>query len=145
MTPPIEFHIPMGYNEHEKGGHGMAKPLEKLTIVDDFMFGAVMSNPKRCKPLLELVLGVRIRRIEYPELQKTIDQRYGSKSIRLDVYVEDDEGTVYDVEIQTTSKKNLPKRTRYYQGIIDINILEKGEDYRALKRSFWKGSLCVHF
>ena len=114
----------------------MAKPLEKLTIVDDFMFGAVMSNPKRCKPLLELVLGVRIRRIEYPELQKTIDQRYGSKSIRLDVYVEDDEGTVYDVEIQTTSKKNLPKRTRYYQGIIDINILEKGEDYRALKRSF---------
>lgn len=114
----------------------MAKPLERLTIVDDFMFGAVMSNPKRCKPLLELVLGVRINRIEYPELQKTIDQRYGSKSIRLDVYVEDDEGTVYDVEIQTTSKKNLPKRTRYYQGIIDINILEKGEDYRALKRSF---------
>ena len=114
----------------------MAKPLGKLTIVDDFMFGAVMSNPKRCKPLLELVLGVRIRRIEYPELQKTINKRYGSKSIRLDVYVEDDEGTVYDVEIQTTSKKNLPKRARYYQGIIDINILEKGEDYRALKRSF---------
>ena len=114
----------------------MAKPLETLKITDDFMFGAVMSNPKLCKPLLEMVLGVRIRKIEYPELQKTIDKRYGSKSVRLDVYVEDDEGTVYNVEIQATNKKHLPKRTRYYQGIIDINILEKGEDYQTLKRSF---------
>ena len=114
----------------------MAKPLEKLTIVDDFMFGAVMSDPKRCKPLLEMILGVRIRRIEYPELQKTIDKRYGSKGIRLDVYVADDMDTVYDVEIQPTSKKHLPKRIRYYHGMLDVNILKKGEDYAALKRSF---------
>ena len=118
------------------GGMNMVKPIEKLTIVDDFMFGAVMSNPKYCKPLLELVLGVKIRKIVYPELQKTINKRYGSKSIRLDVYVEDDAGTVYDVEIQTTDKKNLPKRTRYYQGMIDLNILERGEDYTALRRGF---------
>ena len=114
----------------------MAKPIEQLTIVDDFMFGAVMSNPKYCKPLLELVLGVKIRKIVYPELQKAINERYGSKSIRLDVYVEDEAGTVYDVEIQTTEKKNLPKRTRYYQGMIDLHILEQGEDYTALRRSF---------
>ena len=114
----------------------MAKPIEELTIVDDFMFGAVMRDPTLCKPLLELVLGVKIRKIEYPELQKTIDARYGSKAIRLDVYVEDEAGTVYDVEIQTTEKKHLPKRTRYYQGVIDLHILEKGEDYTALRKSF---------
>ena len=114
----------------------MAKPIEELTLVDDFMFGAVMSDSKYCKPLLELVLGVKIRKIEYPELQKAVDERYGSKSIRLDVYVEDDAGTVYDVEIQTTDKRNLPKRTRYYQGLIDLHILEKGEDYAALRKSF---------
>ena len=114
----------------------MVKPIEELTIVDDFMFGAVMRNPKYCKPLLEMILGVKIREIKYPELQKTIDARYGSKSIRLDVYVEDEAGTVYNVEIQTTDKKNLPKRTRYYQGIIDLHILEKGEDYTALRKSF---------
>ena len=32
----------------------MAKKLEELTITDDFMFGAVMRDPRRCKPLLEL-------------------------------------------------------------------------------------------
>ena len=34
----------------------MAKPIEELTVTDDFMFGAVMRNAKYCKPLLELVL-----------------------------------------------------------------------------------------
>lgn len=45
----------------------MAKPIEDLTITDDFMFGAVMRDPKQCKPLLEMVLGVKINKIEYLE------------------------------------------------------------------------------
>ena len=114
----------------------MVKKLEELTITDDFMFGAVMRDPRRCKPLLELILGVKIRHIEYPELQKAINERYDAKSVRLDVYVEDDAGTVYDIEIQTTSKKHLPLRVRYYQGMIDLNILEKGENYQALRKSY---------
>lgn len=114
----------------------MVKPIEQLTITDDFMFGAVMRDPKLLKPLLEMILGVKIQRIEYPELQKTLNERYTSKSIRLDVYVADEVGTVYNVEIQTSDKKHLPRRTRYYQGMIDLHILEKGEDYTALQRSF---------
>lgn len=114
----------------------MTKPIEDLTITDDFIFGIVMRDPSKCKPLLEMVLGVKINKIEYLEPQKSIAERYESKSIRLDVYVSDDVGTVYDVEIQTESKKSLPKRTRYYQGMIDLHILEKGEDYASLKKSF---------
>ena len=114
----------------------MIKPIDALTITDDFIFGVVMRDPKKCKPLLEMILGVIINKIEYLEPQKSIAERYESKSIRLDVYVADDAGTVYDVEIQTESKKNLPKRTRYYQGMIDLHILEKGEDYASLKKSF---------
>lgn len=112
------------------------KRLEELEIWDDFMFGAVMRNKGLCKPLLEMILRKKIKDIQYPELQKTIDKQYDAKSIRLDVYVEDDIQTVYNIEIQTTNKKNLPKRTRYYQGIIDLNILDKGEDYNKLRKSF---------
>ena len=114
----------------------MIKPIEELTITDDFMFGAVMRDPKCCKPLLEMALGVKIREIRYPELQKSVNERYASKSVRLDAYLEDAAGTVYDVEIQTTDKRNLPKRMRYYQGLIDLHILEKGEDYASLRKSF---------
>ena len=31
-------------------------------------------------------------------------------------------------------KRNLAKRMRYYQGMIDLNILEKGGDYNKLKK-----------
>ncbi|MBQ9518357.1 MAG: Rpn family recombination-promoting nuclease/putative transposase [Firmicutes bacterium] len=112
------------------------KTLEELTIADDFMLGAVMSDPQSCKPLIEYILNVKINKIEYPELQKEIDKNYRSKSVRLDVYVEDDKNTVYDIEIQTTNKRNLAKRMRYYQGMIDLNIIDKGEDYSSLKKSF---------
>ena len=54
----------------------------------------------------------------------------------MDIYVEDGKETVYNIEMQTTENRNLPKRTRYYQGMIDLNILEKGDNYKNLKRSF---------
>ena len=38
--------------------------------------------------------------------------------------------------MQTTGNSNLPKRTRYYQGMIDLNLIEKGADYSELKETF---------
>ena len=100
------------------------------------MFSVIMRNPKYCKPFLERILGVKISRIEYPKSQETIDITADAKSVRLDIYVEDAENTVYNVEMQTVENRNLPKRTRYYHGMIDLNILEKGENYKNLKKSF---------
>lgn len=115
----------------------MSKPIEELTIMDDFMFSAVMRQEKLCKPLLEFILKVRIKEIVYVKAQDTIDATaYDTKSIRLDVYVEDDKGTVYDIEVQTTNKRNLPRRTRFYQSMIDIRAIEKGADYKTLKKSY---------
>lgn len=114
----------------------MGKSYEELGLKDDFMFGIVMKNPAYCRAFLETTLGIRISHIEYITSQQGIDLSVDAKSVRLDVYVEDDEGTVYDVEMQTTARPNLPKRTRYYQGVIDLNILEKGEDYQCLRKSF---------
>ena len=112
------------------------KRFEELEIRDDFMFGVIMRNPKYCKPFLETVLNIKIGHIEYPKSQEIIDLSADAKGVRLDVYVEDGKGTVYNIEMQTTIDKNIPKRMRYYQGMIDLNILEKGEDYRSLKKSF---------
>ena len=109
---------------------------ENLKISNDFIFAKVMRNPELCKGLLERLLDISIDHIEYPEEQKTIDIAKDSKSIRLDVYLKDGKGTVYNVEIQTTSNKNLPKRTRYYAGMIDLNAIEKGADYSGLPQSF---------
>ena len=82
--------------------------------------------------MLEEILNIKIRRIEYPERQKTIGVKYDSKSVRLDIYVEDDKNTVYDIEMQTSSDGHLPLRMRYYQDMIDLNIIDKGESQRAI-------------
>ena len=109
---------------------------ENLNISNDFMFAKVMRNPELCKEMLERLLDIQIDHIEYPEEQKVIDISKDSKSVRLDVYLKDEKGTVYNIEIQTTNKKNLPKRTRYYAGMIDLNAIEKGADYTELPQSF---------
>ena len=114
----------------------MEKAFEELQIKDDFMFSVIMRNPKFWKPFLERILGIKISHIEYPKSQETIDISADAKSVRLDIYVEDGKETVYNIEMQTTENRNLPKRTRYYQGMIDLNILEKGDNYKELKRSF---------
>ena len=119
-----------------KGEKYMGKRFEKLEFKDDFMFGIIMRNPKYCKPFLETILGIKISHIEYPKSQEVIDLSSDAKSVRLDIYVEDGKGTVYNIEMQTTGMKWIPKRMRYYQGMIDLNILEKGSSYKSLKKSF---------
>lgn len=108
----------------------------RLTLANDFIFAKVMMNEKLCKKLLEVILGIKIERIEYVETQKTIFHIIKSRSVRLDVYVKDSEKTVYNIEMQTTNTRNLPKRSRYYQGMIDLNLLKKGKDYKQLNKSY---------
>lgn len=95
-----------------------------------------MRKPKICKKLLEIILEIEIDHIEYPDTQKTIDLALDPRSVRLDVYVKDGKGTVYNVEMQTSDTKELPKRSRYYQGIIDLNLIEKGAHFKELSTSF---------
>ena len=123
-------------NDNQSKEATVIKSFEELEFRDDFIFGVIMRNPKYCKPFLETILGIKISGIEYPKTQETIDITANAKSVRLDVYVEDEHNTVYNIEMQVSTNKNLPKRARYYQGMIDLNILEKGEDYKNLKRSY---------
>jgi predicted transposase/invertase (TIGR01784 family) len=113
-------------------------PEEKwknLGISNDFIFARVMEDPELCREFLERLLEIKIAHIEYPETQKTIHISKDQKSIRLDVYVEDGKHTVYNLEMQAARKTNLPKRSRYYQGMIDMNLISKGADYNDLNKS----------
>jgi len=72
---------------------------EELDISNDFLFGKVMQNPELCKELLQRILpDLEIERIEYPELQKSINVDMDARSVRLDVYVKDDKEVVYDID-----------------------------------------------
>ena len=115
-----------------------AKAWEDLTITDDYMFKLVMKHERFCKRLIEKILKIKIRSIDYLDDEKSLKFRYGGKGVRLDVYVEDDENTVYDIEMQVRDygDKELAHRTRYHQSMIDVDALASGADYKELKKSF---------
>ena len=140
----------------EKKKEYKIKPFEDLTLMDDYMFAAVMSNKEILKALLEYILDIQIQEIEFPEKQKTMKEGYGSHGIRLDLYVKDTSGQIFNCEVQTSNKRHLPKRMRFYHSVIDIDILVPGVEYGELKRSFvifitnfdpfkWKGRYIYTF
>ena len=113
------------------------KPYQELTIQDNFLFQKVMRNKRICKNTIKRLLDIDIKDISYPEEEKSIDVRLDSKSIRLDVYVNDDKGTVFNIEMQTSKDmEELVKRTRYYQAMIDIDLIEKGQKYGILNDTY---------
>lgn len=123
----------------------MQKKIEDLSLLDDFLFGAVMSYPEIgrevCKRIVSIIIGREIKKI------KIIPQKiyYGTDTdkhgIRLDVYAEEDDdgiNTIYDIEPDKNDKpsfkNSLPKRVRFYHAKIDADCLESGADYSKLKR-----------
>ena len=125
----------------EKRGENMGdykiKPWEELTIRDDYMFKLVMRRRRICKKMLEGTLRIRIEKIRYLETEKSITAPYRSKGIRLDVYVKDERNTVYNIEMQIRRLEGdaLFKRTRYYQSMMDVDLLVAGADYDELNKT----------
>ena len=110
------------------------KPFEELTCSDNFMFAKVMEDPELCKSVLEILLGIKIGRLSYPEPEKTIQTAPDAKGIRLDVHTADGKHE-FDIEMQTTLYKDLRKRSRYYQSLMDVDYLLKGNTYSKLKEN----------
>ncbi|MBQ6429456.1 MAG: Rpn family recombination-promoting nuclease/putative transposase [Acidaminococcaceae bacterium] len=124
---------------------------DAITIKNNFLFQETLRNKSVCKQLLERVLHIQVKTIRYMETEKTMKAQLNSKNTRLDVYVEDKDGNVADIEMQTTDTKSvinyderdektiiceLPLRTRYYQNIIGTNMLRKGMHYRELRKAY---------
>lgn len=113
------------------------RTLDDLTIQDDYMFKKVMENEAICTKMLERILHIKIGKITYREAEKSLDMKLESKGIRLDVYVQDEEGTVFDIEMQTTNyRSELKRRGRYYQSVMDLDLMKKGELYEQLNQTY---------
>ena len=112
------------------------KPLEELTLKDDYMFYAVFHDADLLKPLLEEILNTKIAGITVLNLQKTQKNSYEGKGVRLDLYCEDGNGHVFNVEMESRNKGPIPLRSRYYADSIDGERLKAGASYKDLPPVF---------
>ena len=83
----------------------MKKRFDDLTIADDFMFCKVMQNESICKEFLEMVLSDKIGKIAYLSPQNSVAIGIEAKSIRLDVFVKDEAGKSYDIEMAFSDRR----------------------------------------
>ena len=110
------------------------KKFKRLTIKDDFMFCKVMQNENICLKVLNIVLKnkLEISPIKMIVPQAKIENHPELKDVRLDVLVENEKGSSYDVEMQVVNRKNTQKRMRVYQASIDMSKMKKGQDYNKI-------------
>ena len=115
----------------------LAVMYENLTIKDDFIFGKVMENKDNCVEMIERLTGNKLSDNISINKQKAVKVAVDGKGVRYDVYVEDDARVMYDAEMQQSENKNiLPKRSRFYQGLMDLGYLEVGDEYVELADSY---------
>ncbi len=115
----------------------LRREWEKLTLADDFVFSRVMQDVEVCKELLELLLGIKITRIQFPTAQRVFQSLKLAKGVRLDVYVQEAGGQrVFDIEMQTVVTREEALRARYYQGMLDLDNLLRGSDYIQLPQTY---------
>ena len=113
-----------------------AGDLRRLNLSNNYLFTKVMEDRELCRRILEEILQISIRKVVLVNTEESIRHLPDRKGIRMDVYVNDDEGTIYNVEMQTGNDDNLPKRARYYQGTIDLDRLLAGGNYAELKKTY---------
>ena len=109
--------------------------LKNLTIKNNFMFAAVMSDEENCKGFLERALSMKVDHVEI-STEKNIVYHPEYKGVRLDVYAKDENNTRYNIEMQVLKQSALGRRSRYYQSQMDMELLAKGCEYAELPDSY---------
>ena len=124
------------------------KSLSEMNLLDDFLFGLVVTYPgigeRFVIILLKIILGRKVKHLSVTAQKVFFGADSGLHGARLDVCLEPEieEGaggnaTVYDIEPENrkSDRKALPRRMRFYHGKIAARGLKAGEDYEELKNA----------
>ncbi|MBD5484298.1 MAG: Rpn family recombination-promoting nuclease/putative transposase [Lachnospiraceae bacterium] len=132
--------------------HEYAKrKLEDLNLIDDFLFQELISQKEDgeefARILLSTILGKTVRKVKVIPQKNILGIDTDRHGIRMDAYIEDISAEydtalvdaqivsdIYDIEPNNKyEKESLPKRMRYYHGLIDTQLLASGLGYNKLQ------------
>lgn len=104
----------------------LPKTLQELNLTDRFLFDSAMEEPKVYETMLEILLEKQVHLLDAVHTERELRVSPLLRSIRLDVVSMDEVGELYYTEMQKENTRNLPKRSRYYQGQTDVSLLAPG-------------------
>lgn len=105
-------------------------PAEYQFNLSDFaLFLSVMKNKRAYECTLSIILEEEKLELEEVKVEQVILNHSGKRAIRLDAWAKDRNNRQFNMEMQNdTSSDNIPKRSRYYQGMLDTPILKSGKE-----------------
>ena len=110
--------------------------LRQLRLIDDDFFSKCFDNDTACVQLvLQIVLDKPDLNVVDVRTQVFVENLL-NRSVRLDVLATDSEGRKFNIEIQRSDKGAGRKRARYNSSMMDVNLLEKGNDFEALPETY---------
>lgn len=109
--------------------------IRQLSLMDDdFMNVALGENLPCVEEMLRVILGKEDLIVRKAQTQRSF-QGF-TRSICLDVYAEDSQGTLYNIEIQRANKGANPRRARFHGAMMDSHALEPGQDFEELPERY---------
>ncbi|MBQ8597082.1 MAG: Rpn family recombination-promoting nuclease/putative transposase [Lachnospiraceae bacterium] len=122
-------------------GANLTKEKEYVAAsnLSDFaLFLTVMKNPKAYRNTLSIILDEPDIRLKEVKVEQVILNKSGKRAIRLDAWALSTDDRQFDMEMQNDKDQDsLPKRSRFYQGLMDSPVLKSGKKtkYRNLPSS----------
>ena len=114
---------------------GVKTLLDKLNLVDRFLFDEAMENQEVYSATVSILLEQEIELLDDVETEKELRISPQLRAIRLDVVGMDVTRKIFYTEMQQYDTKNLQKRSRYYQAQVDVSLLAPGcKDFNKLPR-----------
>lgn len=110
--------------------------IAKATLMDDLYMAKFFEGQPRCaEVVLRAVLGNPSLRVISVNVRRDV-LSLGSRSVQLDIAAEDEDGRLYDVEVQRDPGRAEPQRARLYAALIDSQALGKGAGFADLPESY---------
>lgn len=100
----------------------------QFNLSDFALFLSVMKNRRAYECALSIILDEPEIQLKEVKVEQVILNRSGKRAIRLDAWAVSEDERQFNMEMQNDSHADdLPKRSRYYQGMIDTPILKSGK------------------
>lgn len=99
------------------------------------LFLSVVKHKRAYECILSIILDEPGLELQEVKAEQVILNKAGKRAIRLDAWARAKDNRQFDTEMQNdSSSDSVPKRIRYYQGLLDTPILKAGKDtkYREL-------------
>lgn len=100
-------------------------------LSDFALFLTVMKHKEAYQNTLSIILEEPDIRLKEVKVEQVILNKSGRRAIRLDAWALSEDERAFDMEMQNRADQDsLPKRSRFYQGLMDSPILKSGKKTR---------------